>query len=288
VKGLPALCAGLAAAWLCGCAAPQRPLQAQVVALLPPLLLQTPQLLLLGEQHDAPEHQLLERETVTYLLRQGQLGALALEMAERGTSTTALLPHATETQVQQALNWNEAGWPWASYGPTVMLAVREGVPVLGANLPRTQQRNAMNNEAIDALLTNAALLQQQQRIETSHCGMLAPMQLRPMTRIQIARDQAMAQTLVDSLLALSPSASNPTPSNTKPLVLLLAGEGHVQRELGVPLHLPPTLRVATVQLNAGGSGQRGSFDSSWPTAPAPPKDYCADFKASRSRPSVRP
>lgn len=279
-----------------GCASqPINSLQTQVEASLPPLLWQTPppQLLLLGEQHDAPAHQQLEREVVAHLLRHGRLGALALEMAERGHSTASLKPDATETQVQQALNWNEAGWPWATYGPAVMLAVREGALVLGANLPRKQQRDAMKNEALDALLTSASLQKQQQRIEDSHCGMLNATQLRPMTRIQIARDQAMAQTLVETL---DQPALNPVRSSIKPLVLLLAGDGHVQRELGVPNYLPPTLRVATVQLNANGNApgqvpsdsQRGSFDSVWPTAPAPAKDYCADFKANLSQPSVQP
>jgi len=36
---------------------------------------------LIGEQHDAPEHQQLERETVEALAQQGKLAALAIEMA---------------------------------------------------------------------------------------------------------------------------------------------------------------------------------------------------------------
>jgi hypothetical protein len=49
-----------------------------------------------------------------------------------------------------------------------------------------------------------------------------------MTRIQIGRDQAMART----------AAAAVRPGQT---VLLVAGNGHVQRDLGVPLHLPPDL-----------------------------------------------
>ena len=62
---------------------------------LPPALLQDAAptdtaVLLLGEQHDAANHQRLQRETVQALASRSQLAALALEMAESGTSTAGL------------------------------------------------------------------------------------------------------------------------------------------------------------------------------------------------------
>ena len=59
--------------------------------------------LLLGEQHDAPDHQRLQRDTVQWLAARGRLAAVVLEMAERGHSTAALARDATEAQVQSAL-----------------------------------------------------------------------------------------------------------------------------------------------------------------------------------------
>ncbi len=64
-------------------------------------------------------------------------------MAEEGSSTAHLDRTATEAQVQTALSWNDKGWPWSAYGPAVMAAVRAGVPVLGANLPRARMKDAM-------------------------------------------------------------------------------------------------------------------------------------------------
>ena len=56
---------------------------------------------LLGEQHDAPEHHAIEREVVQALADAHQLAALALEMAEAGRST--------------ASNFSLVGWlPWSS------------------------------------------------------------------------------------------------------------------------------------------------------------------------------
>jgi uncharacterized iron-regulated protein len=73
--------------------------------------------LILGEQHDAAEHQKIEQQVVALLAAKGALAAVALEMADTGASTSALKPSATEQQVRNALNWNDKGWPWASYGP---------------------------------------------------------------------------------------------------------------------------------------------------------------------------
>lgn len=240
-------------------------------------------ILLLGEQHDAPQHQQLERDVVRLLLRHGRLAALALEMAEQGRSTAGLNSDASEVDVQAALGWNDIGWPWASYGPAVMLAVRDGVPVLGANLPRNQQRDAMKNEALDAQLTSSSLQKQQNLIEASHCGLLAATQLRPMTRIQIARDRAMADTLVQALGRTAPLSPEQR-SSGRPVVLLLAGSGHADRELGVPQHLPAQVKVASIRLLADNPAQHSAstqpFDAVWPTPALPPKDYCAEFRAS--------
>lgn len=69
-----------------GADAPDAPIPRRVAALQPV------DALLLGEQHDAPEHHAIERETVEALVARGHLAALALEMAEEGRSTAALAP----------------------------------------------------------------------------------------------------------------------------------------------------------------------------------------------------
>lgn len=79
VAGVLALCALLQA-----CATYPGDVEQRVDALLPT------DVILLGEQHDAPDHQRLQREVVLNLARRGQLAALAIEMAEQGRSTAAL------------------------------------------------------------------------------------------------------------------------------------------------------------------------------------------------------
>jgi uncharacterized iron-regulated protein len=232
--------------------------------------------LLIGEQHDAAAHQQLQRDVVLGLAVRGQLAALALEMGDRGASTAGLPRDTSEEQVKTALQWDNAGWPWGTYGPVVMAAVRSGVPVLGANLPRSQMRNAMNNVALDDRLTRTALEMQQKNIREGHCGMLPESQIAPMTRIQIARDVSMAETV---LAARQPGKT----------VLLVAGGGHVVRDRGVPVHLPPglTTRVLLAQATpadgAAPSDTGGLADLVWPTPAIQPKDYCAEMRKSMQR-----
>jgi uncharacterized iron-regulated protein len=241
-------------------------------------LLPTP-LLLLGELHDAPEHQALQRDTVRQLATRGELAAVVLEMVEQGRGTTGLPPGASEAQVREALDWsadrNAGAWPWKVYGPVVMTAVRAGSPVLGGNLPRAQMRVSMGETSLDASVPPPALAQQREAIRDGHCGLLPETQIAPMTRIQLARDRAMAQTAVGAL----------RPGRT---VLLIAGNGHVQRDLGVPRHLPPDQShrvVIALARDAAAAAPEASAqaDRVWITPPRPPQDHCADMKRQLGR-----
>lgn len=229
-------------------------------------LMGSPDVLLLGEQHDAPEHQQLQHAVVQALAQRHALAAVVLEMADTGQGTGHLPPDASPTLVQQALAWRQNAWPWETYGPAIMAAVRAGVPVLGGNLPRSRHAEVMRDARWDARVPPDVLARQQAAVIDGHCGLLPASQTGPMTRIQLARDVHMAQALVSAAV----------PGQT---VLLLTGSQHAHRQLGVPLHLPGHLGVTSVRLDASGSrpddGQ--AFDAVWPTAPLAPKDHCAEL-----------
>lgn len=251
---------------------PNRPQPSALVAAVSARLarLGAADMLLLGEQHDAPEHQQLHLAVVTELIQANELAALVLEMADSGHHTRALPAHASEAQVQQALRWRESAWPWSAYGPAVMAAVAAGVPVLGGNLPREHNGRVMHQTAWDTRIPAAALASQRQAVAEGHCLLLPDSQITPMTRIQLARDASLAQTMTTAL----------KPGKT---VLLLTGSQHADKALGVPLHLGGTrIKVKTVRLDASGPrpGDAQSFDAVWPTAPVPPRDHCAELRGS--------
>jgi uncharacterized iron-regulated protein len=252
-----------------------RPLSAEAQVLTTTRLaaLQPMDVLLLGEQHDAPEHQQIHQQVIAVLAQRSQLGALALEMADTGVSTAKLHPSSTEQETKKALKWDDKGWPWEAYGPAVMTAVRAGVLVVGANLPRESMRGSMSDSTLDGQLPDRALKAQQQQIRVGHCNLLPESQITPMTRIQIARDIKMAEMLREVAL----------PGK---VVLLLSGSGHADRLLGVPQHLPASLKVKAVRLRAGEAAATDTpeaFDAVWPTPALPEKDYCAAFKAQMAK-----
>ena len=211
--------------------------------------------LLLGEQHDAPAHQQHHRETIASLAARGQLAGVVVEMAQGGRSTRRLSPAATEQQVREALAWNDEAWPWAHYGPAVMAAVRAGVPVFGSNLDMAQMRAAMADERLDRLLPESALRVQRDAIRQGHCDMLPEARLPGMVRVQIARDQAMARAVESAAVAGK-------------TVVLLAGSGHVDPAVGVPLHLAGRARARSVMLPRVDTG----------------RDYCAELRNAREKP----
>ncbi|HYF19370.1 MAG TPA: ChaN family lipoprotein, partial [Ramlibacter sp.] len=217
--------AGLACSLLMACAAPAGL----------PLEWTTADALLLGELHDDEAHQRRHREVIESLATRGRLGAVALEMAEQGVSTAGLPRSAEAAAVRAALRWNDEAWPWSRYGPAVMAAVAAGIPVFGANLPRDRMRPAMADAALDLALDADALAAQREAIRKGHCDLMPERQLAPMARVQVARDRAMAQVLAQ---AAKPGQ----------VVVLLAGAGHVDPRLGVPRHLPGSLRVQSVAL----------------------------------------
>ena len=230
--------------------------------------------LLLGEQHDAVAHQRVQQGLVATLAGRGQLAALALEMADSGTSTAGLPSDASPEQVRASLKWDDTAWPWVAYGPVVMSAQRAGVPVLGANLPRGDMRASMADSQLDLRLPAPAFKAQQQLIRQGHCDLLPEGQITPMTRIQIARDRRMADTLAK---AVQPGK----------VVMLISGSVHADKQLGVPQHLPAGLQVKSVRLLAGGKSLPGeAFDSVWTTEALPEKDYCAGLREQFRKPGA--
>jgi uncharacterized iron-regulated protein len=214
------------------------------------------QLLLLGEQHDAPSHPGLHASAVQALIAQRKLGVLVLEMAQTPARTNTQALDASEAQVQAALGWNTQAWPWENYRAAIMAAVRAGVPVVGGNLAQPQLRAAMQAPDYASLFTAQAWQGHLDAIRTGHCNMLPPTQLEPMARAQVARDLEMANTVL--------SEAKTTLAQGKTAVLM-AGAGHLDPLLGVPFQLQRLAPEMPVRIQL------------WPHEDTG-QDYCAQFK----------
>ena len=102
--------------------------------------------------------------------------------------------------------------------------------------------------------------------------MLPETLLEPMARAQVARDVVMADIMLRALA-------------DHEFVFLLAGNGHVNRDIGVPhwliAHGNGQQLVATGYLERGNEAERAHFDSVHMVAPAEREDPCAAFAAGR-------
>jgi uncharacterized iron-regulated protein len=119
-------------------------------------------------------------------------------------------------------------------------------------------------------------------IRTGHCGMLPPAAIEPMASAQRARDATIARAMVDAHRGCGLP------------VVLLAGNGHVRRDLGVPRYLSdlaPRARVFSVGLIERSDAQESRdesasspFDLTIETPAHPRPDPCEAFR-NRARPA---
>jgi uncharacterized iron-regulated protein len=195
-------------------------------------------LVLVGEVHDNPDHHRLQLELVEAIVRAGRRPAVAMEQFDR--EHQAALDRARAERpgdagfLADAAQFDRRGWQWPFYEPIVALALRENLPLVAANLSRRDgaavvERGfaALGDGAAERLgLAQPAGAAQATAIEAAvrdgHCGKLPERVVPRMAAAQRARDAVMA----DALLARASGGA-----------VLIAGNGHVRRDLGVPVYL---------------------------------------------------
>ena len=145
-------------------------------------------------------------------------------------------PAATSrlTMLRAPSTSTRAGWDWNFYRPLVELALRHGMPLRAANLsPADAQRiikegmESLGSGRIAALRLETVWSPQREQvlrdlIFEGHCRALPERLLPAMTLAQRVRDATLAEALLDS------GADG---------AVLIAGNGHVRRDLAVPLYL---------------------------------------------------
>ena len=229
--------------------------------------------LLVGEQHDNPDHHALQLWLLQALAAQREQGSLLLEMLapdQQGRVDAVRAQLAAGEQIEDlpaALNWHK-GWDWTLYGPLLRHALTQPYPVLAANLDRAEilkvyrQRPVLSGVASTAEAVREPLLAQ---IRDAHCGKLPESQLPAMLAVQQQRDRRMAEALLAA----------PAPS------MLLAGAYHVRRDLGVPVHLrdlgEPSGSLVLMLAEVGNPISAAAADFVWYTAAQPEQDHCANF-----------
>ncbi|UJJ30473.1 ChaN family lipoprotein [Halopseudomonas maritima] len=221
-----------------------------------------------GEQHDNPDHHRLQLWLLQQLQAARPQQSLLLEMLQPAQQAAVaalqgrVLPD--DKALQRQLEW-QAGWDWAMYGPLVRWGLAVPAQLLAANLDRDSMMALYRApQPLNERYTADARRQLSDTIEASHCGRIDAQQVQAMLSIQQARDQAMAAAL----------AGAPAPA------LLLAGNYHARRDLGVPLHWPaqqvPPLVLQLQEVGDAPLPSEQQADYLWLTPATPTRDYCAD------------
>lgn len=219
-------------------------------------------IVLLGEVHDNAEQHALRAQALRDLLASGARPALLMEQFDRERQVdidkAVARPGSTADDVIQAAGAQGTGWAWPLYRPFIALALEYRLPLVAANVSRADARRVsqegLSATGFDASVPAATLSYQTNTILASHCGMLNQTQARRMATVQVARDQFMARLLNEY---------------SERGAVLLAGNGHVRTDVGVPTWLSPAVRQRSVGIGLLETGEPGAaaYDRVITTAP---------------------
>ena len=236
-----------------------------------------PQVLLLGEVHDNAAGQKARFAELQRRVQAGWRPAIAMEQFDQDNQ--ALLTTAQRdcpdpdciVRVMEGPRWN-----WDLYKSVMDLALTYDLPLVAANLSRADTSRVVRDgykttfdaATIAAYRLNAVpadiVAAQRRELVASHCNMLPDMMVDGMVQAQIARDVMMAQVLR---------------AQQGRGVVLLAGNGHVRKDIGVPRWLAlggPALTVRSIgYVEKGEPVAAGQFDATEVVAVQARPDPCA-------------
>lgn len=244
---------------------------------------------LLGEVHDNPAHHAARLKLLNALGESGLKPAVAFEQFDR-VHDTALqrrlaAGNVTAEAVAQAVQFDRKGWRWDLYRPLVEAALRHRMPLRAANLSRAEASRiakegtaALGAQRISELRLETVWSPEKERvlreiIYEGHCRAIPEALAGKIGAAQRARDATLAEAL------LEPSADG---------AILIAGNGHVRRDLGVPLYLraaSPGARIVSLgllEVESGkdraadylAAGRERAYDFAWFTSRAQREDPC--------------
>ncbi|MBM3344153.1 MAG: ChaN family lipoprotein, partial [Betaproteobacteria bacterium] len=207
-------------------------------------------IVLLGELHDNAEH---HRERLAVLQRAFAAGwrpAIAMEQIDRERQTDIDrarqekprdVEHLISAIAKPAKAAPGANWNWGYYRPFIALALQYDVPLVAVNLSNADtgrivregyaavfDADTLRRLRLDRPVLAAIQAAQEREIDVGHCNALPAKTLPAMARAQFARDAVMADIIAQ---------------HAARGVVLIAGNGHVRRDIGVPHWLSSELRA---------------------------------------------
>lgn len=249
---------------------------------------------LLGEIHDNPLHHAARAELIAQLAAKGLRPAVVMEQFDLDHDAALLAAQRAGADAEglaDAGALDRKGWLWPMHKPVIEAARAARLPIRAGNLPRSALHGDVQAMASDAgapwyprfhaaRWSEAQAAELREDIVASHCGKLPESIVPEVVLAQRLRDAAMAQAVFHAATADG--------------AILIAGDGHVRADLGVPvyLHAPGmpgaearSVSVGFVEANPEDeksadfprrlAAENPGFDYLWFTAPARRENPCA-------------
>jgi uncharacterized iron-regulated protein len=240
---------------------------------------------LLGEVHDNGVQHALRLDALRRLIAQGARPALAFEQFDRDhqpqiEAARRDRPGDAAHVIEQAAG--AKSWRWEFYRPFVQLALDHGLPIVAANLSR-KDAFRLSQQGWGALLSESEIGElgldrlpaeffdaHLRAVAKGHCDLIPEPELPAMARAQIGRDLTLARSI-------RPYIDRG--------VVLLTGNGHVRKDVGVPFWLSPqerrdTFSVAIVEpgeAHGAPANVSGQFDAIVVTPAVDRPDPCIEL-----------
>lgn len=236
-----------------------------------------PRFVLLGEIHDNPDHHLLQALAIRHISGGDKLSVVFEHF--RSDQQTVLSAFQAGDQWMKSAGgddqlerlftvtlWDKSGWPDKKiFKPLFKSVLERNALILAGNPPRSRLMNVarkgadvLSSDAQSQLLLDRTLGQSDtgttnlddellNELEASHCGLMPKSAFGNMAVAQRFRDGFMARTMVDATIKRGP-------------VALIAGNGHVRLDRGVPWYIRrmipkanerPLISVGHVEVVAG-------------------------------------
>ncbi|XHS80341.1 ChaN family lipoprotein [Burkholderiaceae bacterium UC74_6] len=200
--------------------------------------------LLLGEVHDNAAIHDMRAGVLRNLLADGKRTVVVFEQMGRDRDAALAAAPRDAEAIADAGALDRKGWRWPLHKPVIDAALAGKAGIVGGNLERDKARALVRDGEsawpadLAQLRANSVWGDAQQKamvddIDQGHCGAMPAQMMPGMVLAQRGRDAAMAQAM---LAARAAGAER---------VVLIAGNGHVRRDLAVPLYL----RAAGVPAN---------------------------------------
>ena len=236
--------------------------------------------ILLGEFHDNASHHQLRGDLILRLNQSKQIVVVEYLLAGKEVQFSGSTLESLHTA-----GFNSKAWPWLIYGPLFEQLRISQRPIVGSNLDRSISKaifsgepnpipSSLKEDYQKSPLSAPAMAALEQDLIEGHCGKLPPAYLKPMMLVQRLTDISMARVLLERSSGI-----------------LLAGNGHIRKDYGVPQVLKavaPHQSVVNVAFTEDDgldsktvANYRDHYDYVWLTKPIERKDPCADLQFSK-------